>query len=126
MLKAPFEAPVKLAEKAVKGVGDLAGKAVKGIGDLAKKGLDAAGKVVAPVAKVVEKVAGPVSDIAGTIGGVASVGAMFFPPLAGVAGVADAISLGAGLAKTGSKLVDGDPNTNLSIDDAMPLLSMFP
>jgi len=54
------------------------------------------------------------------------VGSFVFPPLAAVAGVADAVSLGAGLAASGSKLIDGDPNTKLGFSDAMPLISMFP
>ena len=112
--------------KAAGHVGSAVTGAAKKSVDFAKKGLSAAGKAVAPVAKVVGKVAKPLSDVAGAVGGAATVGAFFFPPLAAVAGVADAVSLGAGLASTGSKLLDGDEKTKIGWEDAMPLLSVFP
>jgi len=104
----PFTAPVKVVKKGA--------SAAAGV----------VGSVLEPVGKVVGKVAAPVSSIAGTIGGATTAASLFFPPLAPIAATADAVSMGAGLAASGSKLVDGDPNTQVGLGDALPLLSMFP
>ena len=107
----PFTAPVKMASKAVSSV---------------TKPL---AKVLAPVGDIVGKVAAPVGKAAGMVGTAAGIGAMFFPPLAGVAAGAEAVSMGAGLASSASKLVDSDPSSSLGMSDvmgALPMLSMFP
>ena len=54
---------------------------------------------------------------------------MFFPPLEAVAAGAEAVSMGAGLASSASKLIDSDPTTNVGVSDvmgAMPMLGLFP
>ena len=100
----PFTAPAKLIGKGVSSVGKVAGKAVSAVAKPISK-------VVAPVAGVVGKVAAPVGKVAGLVGKASTVGAMFFPPLAGVAAGATTVSKGAKLAGSASKLVDGDPST---------------
>ena len=107
----PFTAPIKMASSAVSAV---------------TKPL---GKVLAPVGDIVGKVAAPVSSIAGTVATGAAIGGMFFPPLEAVAAGAEAVSMGAGIAASASKLVDSDPDTKVGVSDvmgAMPMLSMFP
>ena len=66
------------------------------------------GKVLAPVGDVVGKIADPVSKISGAIGTAAGIGGMFFPPLEAVAAGAEAVSMGASLAGSASKMVDSD------------------
>ena len=78
---------------------------------------------------VVGKVAAPVGKIAGTVGTVAGIGGIFFPPLEAVAAGAEAVSMGASLAGSASKLIDSDPNTKVGVSDvmgAMPMLGLFP
>ena len=107
----PITAPVKAATKAVETV-------TKPIS-----------KVLAPVGDVVGKVAAPVASVAGTAATVAGAGAMFFPPLAGVAAAAETVSMGAGIASTASKMVDSDPNSKVGLGDVMsavPMLNLFP
>ena len=48
-----------------------------------------------------------------------------FPPLAPVAAGLDAAAVGAGAVATGSKLVDGDPNTKVGLGDAWNIASAF-
>ena len=118
----PFTAPAKLIGKGVSAVAKPVTKAVSAVA----KPLT---KVIAPVGKVVGKVAAPVGKIAGVVGKASTVGAMFFPPLAGVAAGATAVSKGAGLASSASKLVDGDSSTQFGAADiagALPMLGLFP
>ena len=111
----PFTAPAKLIGKGVsavakpvtKAVGAVAKPVTKAVGAVAKP----LGKVIAPVGKVVGKVAAPVGKVAGLVGKASTVGAMFFPPLAGVAAASTTVSKGAKLAGSASKLVDGDSST---------------
>ena len=107
----PITAPVKMASKAVSTVAAPVAKAL------------------APVGDVVGAIAEPVASIAGTVGTAAGVGAMFFPPLAGVAAGAEAVSTGASLAGSAAKMIDSDPTTSVGVGDvmgAMPLLGLFP
>jgi len=115
----PFTAPAKLISKGISAVGGAVGGAAKKVGEVA-------GKVLKPVGKIVGKIAKPIGDVAGMVAPIATAASFIFPPLAPIAGIADAVSLGAGLAGSASKLIDGDPNTKLGLGDAMPLLSMFP
>ena len=76
------------------------------------------GKLVAPieegvqkVGKVTGKIAKPIGDVAGTIAPIATAASFVFPELAPVAAGVDAVSLGAGVASSASKVVDGDPET---------------
>ena len=107
----PFTAPVKLAKKGL---------------DTVTKPL---GKALAPVGDVVGKIADPVSKVAGTVGTVAGIGGMFFPPLEAVAAGAEAVSMGAGLASSASKMIDSDPDSKVGIGDvmgALPMTGLFP
>ena len=86
-------------------------------------------KALAPVGKAVGGISDTVGSITGPLAMAANIGTLFFPPLAPVAAGLDAVSMGAGIASSASKVVDGDPNTNLGIGDvfsALPMLNMFP
>ena len=107
----PFTAPVKMATKAVETV---------------TKPL---GKVLAPVGDVVGKIAEPVGKISGTVATVAGIGGMFFPPLEAVAAGAEAVSMGASLAGSASKMIDSDPDSKVGVGDvmgALPMTGLFP
>ena len=88
----PFTAPVKAVSSVAKKGAGLAGKAVKGVGGIAAK--------VAPA----------VGSVAGMVGQAATVGSMFLgPELLPIAGIADAVSTGAGIAGSVGQMVSGGP-----------------
>ncbi len=114
-----------VAKPVTKAVSTVAAPVTKAVSKVAAP----VAKAVAPVGKVVGKVAAPVSKVAGVVGKASTVGAMFFPPLAAVAAGADAVSVGASLAGSASKLVDGDPSTSIGAGDVMGAVSalgLFP
>ena len=71
------------------------------------------------------KIAQPISSVAGTLGGAATMASFAFPPLAPIAAGLDATAVGAGAVATGSKLVDGNPNTKVGLGDAWNIASAF-
>ena len=114
----PFTAPVKIAKKGLDTVTKPIGKALAPVG-----------KALAPVGDVVGKIADPVAKISGTVATAAGVAGMFFPPLEAVAAGAEAVSIGASLAGSASKMIDCDPDSKVGMSDvmgALPMTGLFP
>ena len=82
---------------------------VKAVTGVAKKGVGLVGKGVKAVGGVASKAAPVVGSVAGMVGKAATVGSMFLgPELLPIAGMAEAVQAGAGIAGAAGKMVSGD------------------